>query len=796
MVKTSYISCACNRLPQTADWGRNNLICYAANHSIAIYDPAAHNNLGTVLSTLQLHTDRVNIVRWVQPDYPKPETEFVSASSDGTAVIWTAVDVPTTTECSFKATDILRINEPTSICDAIYFTSNTFDLLICTGSINGDFRFWMRVGDQEIEPVQILSFEKKLPIGARLALLPNKPDDSPNPLALIAMEDSSILLYSTSSTIDHSNQKKIGDFVKVHSLAGHTDWVTSIDCILVDSKGLFIATGSQDNTIRMWNITSKASKALEASENQEIKPKQQYFAINDQEFEVILESILSGHDAWIYGVHWHPVIETNSSLTQPMRLLSCSLDKTAIIWAPSDDAGIWSESMRVGEVGGNSLGFYGCKFGPDGKSILTHGYHGSFHMWEFQEESWKPRGAPSGHYDSVVDLCWDPKGRFLLTASSDQTTRIHAPWIMDGQESWHEIGRPQIHGYGMTCVAILAPYMFASGAEEKVVRIFIATMNFKNYLQRITDDVRDFDPQAMAEAASVPALGLTNKAILNLESYDGKSMVNTAESVNFNEPPLEEDLVRCTLWPELQKLYGHGYEIFSMAARHDGALLATCSKSTSPEHAAIILWDSKTWYQTQKLLAHQLTVTQLAFSPDDNYLLSVSRDRRWTLFAMKNGQYELLTVSSKKDSLHTRIIWCCAWTSDSRYFATGSRDGKVGIWQSKMAENENALPVTHLDVHDASITALAFSPLDAGDKFCYIVAVGYESGCVDVRRIVRTDDEESYDWVLLHQLSSAHHLAVRRLAFRPKRKNGNEDVLQLATCGADGVVKIHDIVVD
>ena len=96
-----------------------------------------------------------------------------------------------------------------------------------------------------------------------------------------------------------------------------------------------------------------------------------------------------------------------------MKLLSCSLDKTAIIWEPSASTGIWSESVRVGEVGGNSLGFYGCKFNSNGKNFLTHGYHGSFHMWEYQEKSktWNPRTAPSGHFDGVVDLCWDQKGR-------------------------------------------------------------------------------------------------------------------------------------------------------------------------------------------------------------------------------------------------------------------------------------------------------------------------------------------------------------------------------------------------
>ena len=37
--------------------------------------------------------------------------------------------------------------------------------------------------------------------------------------------------------------------------------------------------------------------------------------------------------------------------------------------------------VRVGEVGGTTLGFYGGVFSPDGLAILGHGYQGAFHLW-------------------------------------------------------------------------------------------------------------------------------------------------------------------------------------------------------------------------------------------------------------------------------------------------------------------------------------------------------------------------------------------------------------------------------
>ena len=57
--------------------------------------------------------------------------------------------------------------------------------------------------------------------------------------------------------------------------------------------------------------------------------------------------------------------------------------------------------------------------------------------------------------------------------SSDQTTRVHAPWKQskgDGLK-WHEVARPQVHGHDLTCVTALPGHRFASGADEKIVRV-------------------------------------------------------------------------------------------------------------------------------------------------------------------------------------------------------------------------------------------------------------------------------------------------------------------------------------
>lgn len=96
----------------------------------------------------------------------------------------------------------------------------------------------------------------------------------------------------------------------------------------------------------------------------------------------------------------------------------------------------------------------------------------------------------------------------------------------------------------------------------------------------------------------MPSLGLSNKALFNedltniqpSEQNKNEYPENYFTPVEMNTPPQEETLMQNTLWPEIQKLYGHGFEIYALAASPDGQLLASSCRATTAEHAQIILW--------------------------------------------------------------------------------------------------------------------------------------------------------------------------------------------------------------
>jgi elongator complex protein 2 len=67
----------------------------------------------------------------------------------------------------------------------------------------------------------------------------------------------------------------------------------------------------------------------------------------------------------------------------------------------------------------------------------------------------------------------------------DQTTRMFGEWKRDGITSWHELARPQIHGYDLNAISTLSDWKFVSGADEKVLRVFQTSKSTADLIARL-----------------------------------------------------------------------------------------------------------------------------------------------------------------------------------------------------------------------------------------------------------------------------------------------------------------------
>lgn len=215
-------------------------------------------------------------------------------------------------------------------------------------------------------------------------------------------------------------------FVLASQLREHTDWIRSLDFSLPINGDILLVSSSQDKGIRIWKIALREHAA--DSDNAKFSLlsyiKGPIFLAGSSSYQISMESLLIGHEDWVYSVAWQPpsLIE-GAECYQPESILSASMDKTMMIWKPEKTIGMWINVVTVGELSHCALGFYGGHWSTGGDAILAHGYGGSFHLWKdvgVTSGDWKPQKVPSGHFASVSDIVWSKGQEYVLSVSHDQ----------------------------------------------------------------------------------------------------------------------------------------------------------------------------------------------------------------------------------------------------------------------------------------------------------------------------------------------------------------------------------------
>lgn len=238
----------------------------------------------------------MNVVKWLD------EHQLLSGADDANAVLW-QLD-----KAGAKKRILLKGHESgVNTVDGVRRPSGVW--LLATAAADNSLRLWHLQTNGEISCLQTVQLDGGFCLTLRLTLLPK----SDQVLLAFSADDETVALWSEQSA--GSGDASAGQFKQVHKLTGHEDWVRGLDFVY-DEDDLLLASGSQDNFIRLWRIeartelhTSRSSvddANVNAVDSSELRVEEKILQLGEQAwYAVTLESVLYGHEGWIYGVHWH-----------------------------------------------------------------------------------------------------------------------------------------------------------------------------------------------------------------------------------------------------------------------------------------------------------------------------------------------------------------------------------------------------------------------------------------------------------------------------------------------------------
>ncbi|POS87797.1 hypothetical protein EPUL_003044, partial [Erysiphe pulchra] len=807
-----YLSAGANRHPSTADWDSSGLLAYGADRNIALWEPDQGKGSRGTIDLLTGHTDIVNAVKF----FTAIPGILLSGSVDTTLILWKR-DV-----ISKKFVHAQTLVQHTSSINCIAVSSRISNIFT-SGSADGTVNIWAFDNDGLASLKQTIEITPKFfPLALALTPLPEVVDSY---VLAVAGTKNIIQLYVL-------DLKQSSDFKLQVTLSSHEGWIRSLDFTKenLNTKGdILLSSASQDKYIRLWRfhfekdlsqtIISEADQSDKAhvTPSKLLSNKIHRFKAESREFSVTFEALLSGHEDWIYSAKW-------ITSGEKYQLLSASADNSLAIWEPDSSTGVYTITTRMGEISsekgsttatGSTGGFWTGLWSPSAKSVACLGRTGSWRLWRWDAEKsrWQQTIGVSGHTRSVNGISWAKNGGYLLSTSSDQTTRLHAKWYRKNRESWHEMARPQIHGYDLFCIDCLGKSQFVSGAEEKLLRVFKQPKASRNLLSRLSGlNIVDDDEDEAPDAANMPLLGLSNKKIEVIRDIGNETDVEDNQEaldlkpdyvknkLNLDHPPLEDQLSKFTLWPEMEKLYGHGYEISALAVSHDSSIVATACKATTIEHAVIRLYETKQWLEIKPaLMAHSLTVAKLAFSDDDTFLLSVGRDRKWTIFRRDENNKHLFSLDESNEPAHLRMILDASWAptyqflgEELRVFATSGRDKKTKLWAKNWKKDDSFLCRTTI-LDEYPVTAVHFLDSPRNDKSQLYLAIGNDIGDVKIYSITANDELLANRLMVQYTCSNLYpSRKITQVAWRPiaavnqeENKDELKTELELAVASED-----------
>ena len=300
-----------------------------------------------------------------------------------------------------------------------------------------------------------------------------------------------------------------------HTLAGHSGYIW---CVIFSPDGQTLASASQDTTIKLWNLQTGE-----------------------------LRHTLLDHSNWVKSISMSPDGQT---------LVSSSADGKIKLWNPKTGRVFYTLEEHPVTMHANSV-----VISPNGQLLASGSEDGKIKLWDLRGR--KLLRTLEGHFGAVHSLAFHPHDRILVSGCQDSTIKI---WdLHTGRLLSALVG----HTESVNSVAISSDgRTLASGSDDATVKLWSLSHVNQGHLKYL----RDLEDKELKRLRDVRERGAD--ILDRLPSRE-------REYLSGEYWRLYQDLL-------LQTLTGHSNWVKSVAFSPTGRLLA----SSSSDHT-IKIWEKK-----------------------------------------------------------------------------------------------------------------------------------------------------------------------------------------------------------